>query len=290
MNLSKRSFAILLALTPDIGGRRLTSIQARCSLLDCSPEDFLALSAEAMAEEFKLTPKSIHALKTNQKEHLKWFLAEEKKLTGLGIRLITTMDGDYPARIEQFDLMPPGVLFTYGSHKLFDRETFTVLASRNAPKGALDRIESDTEESVLQGKVLVGGVDRVEYQRASVVPLRWGAPRILCLDRGLIETFGKDLKSEAFAAARLWRHEFDPKTDLAVTPFRPEAHCKGVNNRVRDRLAASLSDRLDFVHIAEGGNMEKLLLKALEAGRHVRVWEGMPGFEKYVPLGAATFS
>ena len=115
------------------------------------------------------------------------------------------------------------------------------------------------------------GHDRPEYQRSAVVPLRWGAPRILCLDRGLFQVLGDDLKNEAFRAARLWRYEFDPSTDLVISPFRPESGFIGVNNQVRDRLVASLSHRLTFVNVRPDGNMEKLARTAEKAGRQVTV-------------------
>ncbi len=83
------------------------------------------------------------------------------------------------------------------------------------------------------------GHDRPEYQRSAVVPLRWGSPRLLCLDRGLFRVLGEDLRSEAFRAARLWRYEFDASTDLVVSPFRPDSEFIGVNNKVRDRLVST---------------------------------------------------
>ncbi|MCB8932612.1 MAG: hypothetical protein H6534_04135 [Chthonomonadaceae bacterium] len=132
-------------------------------------------------------------------------------------------------------------------------------------------MEERVEKGVLDAEVLVSGHDRPEYQRAAVVPLRWGSPRVLCLDRGLFQALGEDLREEPFRAARLWRYQFDPGTDLVVSPFRPEAHYVGVNNQVRDRLVACLSDRLELVHANAGGNMERNAKLALRAGRTVRV-------------------
>jgi len=139
-----------------------------------------------------------------------------------------------------------GVLFLYGNAKLFEAKTFCVLSSRNSLPADLNLIEKLTEEGVLEGQVLVTGHDRPEYQRSAVVPLRWGSPRILCLDRGLFNVLGPDLKQEAFRAARLWRYEFDPRTDLVACPFKPDAHFVNPNNKVRDRLVGCLSRRLDF--------------------------------------------
>jgi DNA processing protein len=46
MSLPRRTFALLLAMTPGIGGRSLMRVLARNDLLNRSPEDFLAMSAE----------------------------------------------------------------------------------------------------------------------------------------------------------------------------------------------------------------------------------------------------
>ena len=118
------------------------------------------------------------------------------------------------------------------------------------------------------------------------MPLRWGGPRVLVLDRGLFQVLGPDLKDEAFRAARLWRYEFDPGTDLAISPFRPEADFIGVNNQVRDRLVAALARRHDFVSVAEGGNMARLARLALKAGRRVRIGEWVAGREALIAAGA----
>jgi len=132
----------------------------------------------------------------------------------------------------------------------------------------------------------VTGHDTPEYQRSAIVPLRWGSPRILCLDRGLFKVLGEDLKDEAFRAARLWRYQFDPQTDLVISPFRPEADFVGVNNQLRDRLVACLSTELNFVRVEEGGNMEKLALMALRASRRVSVSDRTINYRRLRELGA----
>jgi predicted Rossmann fold nucleotide-binding protein DprA/Smf involved in DNA uptake len=106
------------------------------------------------------------------------------------------------------------------------------------------------------------------------------------LDRGLFRALGEDLNQEPFRAARLWRYQFDPLTDLAISPCRPELGFAGLNNQVRDRLIASLSDRLDFVEVNPGGNMEKLARQALAAGRKVRVSDRSVAYRELERTGA----
>ncbi len=270
-------------MTPGIGGKSVTRILTRNHLLGRSAEEFLRLSPEAHREEYKLSAKAATALGMRS---LKETEELEKRLAGLGVTLVTAADAHYPSRIEQMDPDPPGVLFLYGNTKLLEAKTFTVLSSRNSYPAHLNEIERLTEEAVLEGGILTTGHDTPEYQRSAVVPLRWGSPRILCLDRGLFKVLGENLRDEAFRAARLWRYEFDPKTDLVVSPFRPEADFIGVNNKIRDRLVGSLSMTLSFVQIAEGGNMERIARLALRAGRTVRVSDQSVGYRRFLELGA----
>jgi len=286
LGISDRTFALVLAMAKGIGGKTVTKVLTRNRLLGRTPEEFLRLGPEALREEYRLPLKVALEFSEKAEGAAEASQALEKRLNGLGVVLLTAVDAGYPKSIEEMDPEPPGVLFAYGNRKLLDARTFAVLSSRNALTRDLDRIEQLTEEGVLNGDILVAGHDRPEYQRAAIVPLRYGSPRILCLDRGLFKVLGPDLRDEAFRAARLWRYEFDPSTDLAISPFRPDADFVGINNQVRDRLVACLARRLDFVHIAEGGNMHRLAELALKAGRTVRVCDTALGHRRYRDRGA----
>jgi len=106
----------------------------------------------------------------------------------------------------------------------------------------LDTIERMTEELVLAGKIIVCGIHNPAHIRAACVPLRWGSPRIVVLSGGFHYHLGTDLKSEPFRAGRLWRYEWDAKTDLAVSRRAPEklptyAHYNTTVDRLIDMLA-----------------------------------------------------
>lgn len=220
------------------------------------------------------------------KETLQELAQMQDHLDKLGVTLVTAVDAGYPELVEQMDPDCPGALFLYGNTKLLASKTFTVMSSRKSRPNELNRIEALSEEGVLQGEVLVCGHDTPEYQRAAIVPLRYGSPRILCLDQGLFKALGNDLTKEAFRTARLYRYQFDAKTDLVISPFRPYSDFIGANNRTRDRLVASLARRLDFVNVSPGGNMEKLARMALKAGRPVRVCDTALEYRVYRELGA----
>lgn len=269
MRLTDRSFSLLLAMVPGMGGKSVMKVLARNQLLGRTAEEFLVLSSEAYREEYRLSQKASEYLVAHRESLVQESQPFEEKLEKLGVRWSVVTDAGFPEKIERFDSQGPAMVFMYGNMKLLGGKSFCVLSSRNASFDQLNEIEALTEEGVLRGEILVTGHDRPEYQRSAIVPLRWGAPRILCLDRGLFQVLGEDLRNEAFRAARLWRYEFDPHTDLVVSPFRPEAGFIGVNNQVRDRLVSSLSDSLYFVKVSPGGNMDKIATAAEKAGRNV---------------------
>jgi DNA processing protein len=288
--MEKRAFTLLLAMSPGIGSRTLLRIITRNDVLGRGPKEFLALGEAALREEYRLSAKAAQEFVLNRKSLVDSAKQTYERLGSLGVVWSAITEASYPERLIHFELDPPSVLFIYGNHGLLKGRTFSVLSSRNATARQLAQIETLVEMGTLTGEVLVTGHDKPEYQRAAVVPLRWGAPRILCLDRGLFQVLGPDLKNEISRTARLWRYEFDPTSDLVISPFRPESAMVGSNNRVRDRLVAGLSDRIDFVNVASGGNMDKILRQALTSGRPIAVDAQSEAAAPYTQSGAKTWS
>lgn len=283
---SRRRLTLALALTPGIGGRSITRILTRIDLLGHSIKDFLACPAETLPDRYRM-PKRAAAFWTDKKgEMLEDAEIMQNRLDPLGVSLMTAADAHYPRQIELFDPDPPGVLFLYGAQRLLESRTFCVLSSRQSSDTALREMEAIVEERVLTGQTVVTGHDTPEYQRAAVVPLRWGAPRVLVLDRGLFKVLGDDLRQEPFRAARLWRHEFDPRTDLVISTINPLRDYHPNSNRIRDRLIASLCQEIDCMEVREGGNMHRLAVQALKAGRPVRVSPRADCYDALLALGA----
>jgi DNA processing protein len=134
-----------------------------------------------------------------------------------------------PRRTAPYDVEPgyfePGGLWLYGNSRLLDANLATVIKACGKPlhcPADLDLIELEAEELVLDSRVLVCGVHNPAHQRAAIVPLRWGAPRVLVVSGGFYHHLGKELQDEPFRAARLWRYQFDPRTDLVVSRRSPE--------------------------------------------------------------------
>lgn len=145
-------------------------------------------------------------------------------------------------------------LWLYGNIKLLSAKrayTCKCLGVPDPPPSLLDQIESDTEKLVLGGSVTVCGVHSDAWQRSAVVPLRWGSPRIVVFSGGFKHHLGEKLDQEPFKAARLWRYQWDPITDLAISrkaPDRPAS--RSLVNRVVDRLVVQIAetDWIEFVN------------------------------------------
>jgi len=286
MTLTRRQLALALALTPGIGGKTISRAMTRNDLLGRSPQDFLKLGPEALVEDYRFTRAGATTWWTGQKERLAAAERLQARLDPHGVTMVTSADASYPERIELYDPAPPGLLYFYGNLKLLQADTFAVLSSRGTSEAGMTQIERATEEHVLLGRILVSGHDTPEYQRSAVVPLRWGAPRILVLDTGLFHALGEELNEEPFRAARLWRYKFDPQTDLAVSTVNPETPFHRESNRIRDRLVGSLATRIDGIEVKPGGNMHRLATLALRAGRPVRILPGSASAEALSAIGA----
>ncbi len=118
------------------------------------------------------------------------------------------------------------------------------LGSRPRSERDLREIEEEAERQVLGGKILVCGIHGEAHQRAAVVPLKWGSPRIVVMRGGFLTHLGQDLRKEPFQEARLWRYEWDPSTDLAVSRRPPALSLpRSVHSRQVDRIIRALGIR-----------------------------------------------
>lgn len=137
-------------------------------------------------------------------------------------------------------IMKLGKLWLYGNVILLDSNrscSEVAFATNGANQKLLESAERESEEIVLSGKTLVCGIHSDLHQRASIVPLRWGAPRIVVLGSGFYNHLGPNLDEELFKAARLWRYEFDPLTDLVVSKYEPmDTGLSGKRSRGSDKL------------------------------------------------------
>ncbi len=154
-----------------------------------------------------------------------------------------------PRRSAPFDQEPgfyePAGLWLYGNVRLLRGKLGCIESSLGPPihtPRELDQIERQAEDLVLSGQVLVTGIHNAAHQRAAIVPLRWGAPRILVLSGGFHYHLGTNLKEEPFRAARLWRYQFDELTDLVISRRWPDRKPTfALHNPTMDRLIVSIA-------------------------------------------------
>lgn len=141
----------------------------------------------------------------------------------------------------------PAGLWLYGNARLIDGKLASVQAAHGTPhhtSAQLDEIERMTQSLVLDGHVLVTGIHSPAHQRSAVVPLRWGAPRVLVLSGGFHHHLGPDLKEEPFPTARLWRYQFDSQTDLVISRRAPDRlPTYALHNPTVDKLIQRIVDR-----------------------------------------------
>ncbi len=159
-----------------------------------------------------------------------------------------------PTRLapEPFDVdpsfYPDSGLWLYGNARLLGTALVSIPRALGQPHQTpndLELIELETERRVLDGRTVVTGIHNPAHQRVAIVPLRWGAPRILVFSGGFCHHLGPDLKEEPFRAARLWRYQFDARTDLAISRRAPDklptfAQFNPTVDRLIERITARL--------------------------------------------------
>lgn len=267
----ERDYLLALCFSPRIGGKTLSRITEQNRITNTSPAAFFSMSREEMCERYGLDSRAAECLTQNCVKLWEPLAAYWRRAAGKPVTLLTAEDALYPERALTYCSSPPGFLFAYGNLSVVGQATFCVAQSRNPSDEALRKLEKVVEEGVLSGGVLVTGANTPAYKRGAVVPLRWGSPRILVLDRGLFAALGDGLDQEPFPAARLWRYSFDPEVDLVVSPTTPDVEYAPGLNRVRDELVFALSDRAEVIFASGTGRSRELAKRMEQIGRPV-VW------------------
>jgi DNA processing protein len=265
----QQDLELALCFAPKMGSEAFRSALTQIASLGLTPEEILSMTASDLRNKLGLPETAADAIANPSSNSNKAVRVYRERVGTKNVRLITWTNVIYPERISSMISSPPAFLFAYGNLRALNSTTFAVVCSRNPSPADLERVERAAEQGVLESKVLVGGTNTDAYQRAAVVPLRWGAPRILVLDRGLFVALGSDLSEEPFRTARLWRYRFDPETDLVLSRNRPFDEYAPSNQTYRDELLVALSDEVIGVSLRPGGNMDKLAAKAEASGRPV---------------------
>lgn len=79
------------------------------------------------------------------------------------------------------------------------------------------------EKEALSGKCIVVDLHTPEGQKAGLVPLRWGAPRVLLVRPDSEYAKAIERGEEPIESHRLWRYRFDPMCDAVLACTMSEA-------------------------------------------------------------------
>lgn len=263
--------ALVLALmgVQGIGAAAILKVARRARDLGQFPEDVVHSDARTLEDLFGLPRRQAQALA--EKAPSRWPRAceEADALARQGVRVLLSIDDDYPTAVLRRMASPPPVLMLYGWVRLLREPLFAVACSNGAPEADMAAIDAAAAVAVDAGWRPATGHNRAPYQRAALAARRFGAPVCYVLDRNLLEGFAGDLRRELFGAARIWSPTFDPKSDLALAPFMPNAHGVGDGGRRRDAVALALAGLILAAHLRPGGAMERLVREAQDHGAPV---------------------
>ncbi len=262
----------LLALdfVPGVGSQTLKKILTKCKNEEICLSHLNRVSFEELTKHWGFSSKSASLWF----EKRVYFLNSAREMLDLlhtyDISISLFLDNEFPKDIHLYTTHGPCFLYLYGNKKLLQSDTFSILSSRKSPEFIHHHISSLTKEAILNGENLVTSGTAPSYSPSYITALKMGSPKIIILDTGFFVAFGLDGKQEINPTFKIWREEFDPITDLAISAFSPFKKFQHGANKQRDYLVASLSKRIDFIHIRNGGNMESIYQKSKIFQKKVR--------------------
>jgi len=260
--------ALVLALmgVEGVGEATILRLARRARELGQAPEDIVRSGARALEDLYGLAREQAEAISTEGLR--RWPLACDQATAYRreGVRVLLSIDQEYPARVLRRMPSPPPVLMLYGNAALLQEPLFAVACSNGAPEAALAAIDAAGAAAVDARWRPATGHNRAPYQRAALAARRYGAPVCYVLDRNLTEGFGGDLRRELFGAARIWSPTFQPSEDLALAPVLPNEHGGRDAGRRRDEVAFALASLVLAAYVSPGGTMDRLVRRALGDG------------------------
>ena len=189
----------------------------------------------------------------------------------------------------------PGVFFAWGAMTDFTLPRVSILNSRKPlhirPNDRWIRLSRYVFDRVCRNDtVLVSGLGNHPYDYVSYLGRSNQRPMmIVCRD--VLPFLEEDASLKTFLDA--YGEFFSQEDTLLISPFTPGKQ-RSVRERqvIRDRCITGLSGLICAVEIRSGGNMEQIIVDALEEGKHV--WAFQPrqsddsnlGNERLIEAGA----
>lgn len=233
----------------------------------------LALPASKLAGECGLGPRAIAQLTTGRATYLDHCRALLDVVESGGVSLSASDGPEYPDRWRARAVPIPPIAYWYGNRRVLNTPTVAVLNSRTITASAVSATIRLVQRLSTEECTVVTGSMKSTYRIAAVTARAAGTPRVIVLDRGLFAAFPHGLNRDPSGFGP--RHSLlDPQRTLVLSPFRLHDHAAPHNGRRRDQLIAALADLVIAVNARPGGEIERVCLRALDAGQCVLSWLG----------------
>lgn len=281
--IMRTQFAVMLHLIPYLGPAGITRLIS--DIPRGNPDDWIDLSlfqawnmsADTLQRVYKLHPRAAECLSTKKEKLLSSSAEIASTVDSLGIRIITTIDPDYPSLICEYYDMPPPILYAYGNLALLREKKFAIVSSSSMSSHSAEISRELAGTLSDQGLVAVTSHNTEAYQVVGLAAKSRNSPLILVLDRGILSAFPQGLDWEPVAQARIWNLRFDRSRDLVISSFRLYDHWIGANGHERDKMVFGLADVVIAVDIRPDGVMQRECLRARTKGREVYVYKPFDG-------------
>jgi predicted Rossmann fold nucleotide-binding protein DprA/Smf involved in DNA uptake len=275
--ITRTRLVLMLHSVPHLGPRGIARVLSEVSeikteTLDPDELRFWRSSAAVLREEYKFHPEAADCLSLEKPRLMAVGAELARAVDAMKIRVITSIDADYPSALLDDDRNPPPVLYAHGNLGLLRDRKYAVLGSANVGPEGLEIIREFSGILSDEGLAAVTSHNTDAYQVAGVAAKSRNAAIAVILDRGLMSAFPRGLQWEPVPQARIWDLRFDPERDLALSAFRLYDPWIGANARERDRMVFALADVVVAVEVRAGGVMERECARANVAGREVYVY------------------
>ena len=288
MTVTDTSLAALLLTNRivDVGEKPLSAGEfwSLCAVVD-DPSLLAGMSAESIAEKMSIP--------LGEAERYAALLAagtafafERERLAEEGVRLISALDDEFPARLrDRLRNVCPSFLLVAGPSDFLDVGAIGVVGSREASPEALDVAASTSKVAAENNMAVVSGLARGIDQAAMVAALDRGVPVVGIPTEGMrVAARSPEIRRRAHA------------DELCIaSPYGPGARFTAGNAMGRNKIIYALADVTLVVcsDSGSGGTWEGARESMRRGFGPVAVWTGDgagPGNAKLVELGGVAVS
>lgn len=233
----------------------------------------LALPPSGLVSDCGLGEMAVAQLTTRRDAHVNRCRVLLDALAACGASIAASAGAHYPARWRARARPVPPVVISYGNRRVLDAPTVAILNSRTITAPSVSATVRLVHRVAAERCTLVTGGMKSTYRIAAVAARAAGMPRAVVLDRGLFAAFPHGLGRDPSGFGP-HHSALDPQRTLMLSPFRLHDHAVPRNGRRRDHLIAALADVVIAVNARPGGEIERVCLRALDAGQCVLSWLG----------------